>query len=152
MGTTQVSVRFDDSELEKIDDQAEKADLSRAEYIRQRFRAGQRLWSSGVLDSDLLEALAENSDSKSTTPEKSNQTTTRREDSRPASPQHDLKKIVLQNIPHKESGSGISDDELMNIVFGSEATREEALEEVIADLYGNKITRRHDGKLVKTEG
>jgi len=149
-------VRFKISaeEKERITERADELGFSRAEYIRQRFRAGELLWNSGELDRELLTRMKDNDEPQEARLEDAEQggssDTQQASGEHPASPNESLTEILLQNIPHKDTGNAVSDQELKDAIFGSEDDRETAIKNAIKELFGDKITRRHDGLLVRT--
>lgn len=147
MGTT-VRFNVDDEELERIDERAEEAGVTRAAYVRHRFRAGELLWRSGELDGEFLTEIAQKDDFNS--PPSKETDTALSKTSQPASPSQELKQVILPEIPHKKSGDGISEDELKEVIFGTKDEREESISQAIEALYGDKVTRRADGLLVRT--
>jgi len=150
----QVQLKFEitltQEEYDRVEERAEAAGLSKAEYGRRRFRTGELVWNSGEIDTELLRDMSElGSIEKEETPETSHTNTSQGNSNRPASTQEDLNAILLRNVPHKDSGDAITDEELMDVIFGTAEEREAALQEGIKELFGDKITRRHDGKLVR---
>ena len=149
-----VQFKTDPTERSRIDERAEEAGFSRAEYVRQRFRAGELLWEAGELNTELLTKLEDIDDLETLltreTDEGTHNEVASNESDRPATTHGDLAEIVLKNIPHEKTGDAVSDKELSEIIFGTEKERENALNNVIKELFGDKIRRRHDGKLVRT--
>jgi len=153
MRREQVQFKVGSSEKKRIDQRVDDANLSRAEYLRQRFRVGELFWRSGEVDTELLTRIGRGDDIISvltTDPEEITQSKSSSKDSeRPLTTHEDLAEVVLNNIPHEATGDAVSDKELKEMLFGTEEDREEALNKVIRELFGESINRRHDGKLVK---
>lgn len=144
--TQTVKFNVDEEEWERINERAEEAGLARAAYVRHRFRAGELLWTSGELNGDTLTKIARE---KRIDILQSEDKKTRSQNNHPESPKRDLKEIILPEIPHRDSGDAISEEELKELIFGTEKEREDSITQAIEDLYGEKITRRADGLLVR---
>jgi hypothetical protein len=145
MATT-IKFNVSEDELERIEKRVEEAGVSRASYIRHRYRAGELLWTSGELDGETLTKIAQE-DSPDSLPSEENKTPSG--NNHPTPPDQDLKEAILPEIPHKRSGDGISEEELKQIVFGTEEERDESISQAIESLYDERITRRADGLLVR---
>lgn len=149
MGTIS-DVTWCENEEDLIEAEAEKLDLDKTEYIRQRFRVGRLVWKTSNIDGEALTKLTkreelndllsgqQDSDSSSTT-------------STDSIPNVNEKLIddVLREIPTENSGDGVTVEELKRAIFGTEEDREQAISQAIESLYGDDITRRADGKVVK---
>lgn len=143
-------VTWCENEKDLIEAEAEKLDLDKTEYIRQRFRVGRLVWKTTNIDGKTLTKFVkgeelddllsgqQDSDGSSTTPTNS-------------IPNVNEKLIddVLREIPTKDSGDGVTVEELKRAIFGTEKDREQAISQAIESLYGDEITRRADGKVVK---
>lgn len=142
---------FSQQEYSQILERAKEADLTKTEYVRQRFRAGEVLWNSGQIDTEMLEVFGEEgATDKPMEISQSQQTDLiSNKRSRPVSPQEGFAEVLLRNIPHEDTSNGTTDEELRQLIFGTKKERQEALDEAIRELFGDKITRRYDGKLVR---
>ena len=144
--TETVKFNVSEDEFERIEQRAEEAGVSRAAYLRHRYRAGELLWTSGELNGDTLTKIAQQDSFDSLSTENSATTS---QDDYPASPTQNLKGIILPEIPHKDSGDGISEEELKRVIFGNDEERDQSISQAIGELYGERVSRRADGLLVR---
>lgn len=141
MSDPAVSIKMGEQEKKRFDQRAEKYDMSTAEYIRRRIRLGELIWESNNIDHEKLQQTTRKKADKSYSDSQDSDT--------PASVGSSIKEAVLRNIPKKNSGDGITDEELHKAVFGTEEEREETIDEAIKQLFGEKIERTHKGLLVR---
>lgn len=136
--TDNTSFTHHDDVIEKIDEEAEEAGLSRAKYIRQRFQAGRILFQcSNKLDLDHLNELVE-TDAPVTV-----------ESDLHSLGDTDITETILTEMPADESRA-ISKEDLRQLIFGTEEEQIETITEALRELdREGKIKTTIDGDYIK---
>lgn len=153
-----ISLAVPDGEKEKISTEAEELNLSRSDYIRSRFRAGRLLWQNGdfdvelFVDSTLSEGVSGKSRGYGATLSEINKGDTRASNNNtsPSTLNEDISNDILRELPHEGADEGVTEDELRELIFGSEEEQLNYIREVCKRLNEqDKITRAFEGGLVQ---
>lgn len=154
-----VTLAIPDSEQAKISTEAEELNLSRSDYVRSRFRAGRLLWQNGDFDVELFidSTLSEGVSGKSkgygatlTEINKQDIRTSNNNRSSPSTLNDDISNDILRELPREGADKGVTEDELRELIFGSEEEQLNYIREVCKRLNEqNKITRAFEGGLVQ---
>lgn len=138
----QMTFSLPDEERKKIAAAAEESDVSQADYIRSRIRAGALLWESGNFNVELVNDVFSTQGSRK--PHENGDT--------PPTTTDDISDEILRELPVEGSGKGVTEEELRDLIFGSEEKQLKYIEAVCEELHSeNKVTRSWNSGLVKKD-
>ena len=115
-----------DEEKQKFKKEAEQLGLNYSQYIRSRMRAGRLLWDNEEFNVSLVnesisgERLSEKIDNSNS-------------DRKPEVPNNDIASGILRELPTENETEGVTEEELRDLIFGSEEEQLKYIKGVCAE-------------------